>query len=339
MPPSPAAAASGWFRRCDVSLQIKLDGVVLELKDVSRAAGREQVLNSVNLVMSRETPTAIVGLNAQERSALARVLSGADKPQSGSIRLGGKDIGQARREKGRVALIGGDAQKKVKPGKGPGREQMIRASIARARSDRAALVIIDAPATDLGLEAREAFIDDLKALCEGAGAVVVLLAGDADEAMALGGQVVVLNRGDIVQVGPVADVFAHPANLTAAVATSFPKLNTIAMTARNGRGVLVDGSSFQPPEQLSLPEQGACTVAFHPDDMTLERAGAGCLRFIVRAAGDEIIGGRRFTRVTFAGSDWLTPQAALVPHKGAILNAFVERTRLMAFDATGNAIG
>lgn len=312
---------------------------MLELKDVSRTAGREQVLNRVNLVMSRETPTAIVGLGAHERSALLRVLGGADKPQSGSIRLAGKDISQARREKGRIALIGGDAQKKAKPGKGPGREQMIRASIAKARSDRAALVILDAPATDLGLEAREAFIDDLKTLCEGAGAVVLLLAGDADEALALGGQVVVMHRGVVVQNGPVVDVCAHPANLTAAIATSFPKLNTIAMTARDGRGVLADGSSFQPPKQLRLPEQGACTVAFHPDDMTLERAGAGCLRFIVRAAGDEIIGGRRFTRVTFSGADWLTPQPNMAPHKGAILNAFVERTRLLAFDADGNAIG
>ncbi|RYG28952.1 MAG: hypothetical protein EON93_17605, partial [Burkholderiales bacterium] len=196
---------------------------MLELRDVSRTTGREQVLNGANLVMSRETPTAIVGLNADKRAELARVLSGADKPQSGSIKLGGKDIAQARREKGRIALVGGDALKKAKPGKGPGREQMIRASIAKARSDRAALVIIDAPATNLGLEAREAFMDDLKALCEGAGAVIVLLAGDADEALALGGQVVVLDRGEVVQVGPVADVFAHPANLTAAIATSFPK--------------------------------------------------------------------------------------------------------------------
>ena len=312
---------------------------MLELKDVSRAAGREQVLDRASLVMSRETPTAIVGLTTYERNVLARVLSGQDKPQSGSIRLNGKDIAQARREKGRVVLIGGEAQKKNKPGKGLGREQQMRAALSKARSDRAALVILDAPATDLGLEARENFVGDLKALCEAAGAIVVLLAGDADEALALGGQVVVLQRGEVVQVGPAADVFAHPVNLTAAIATSFPKLNTIAMKARDGRGVLADGSSFQPPDQLRLPEDGVCTVAFHPDDMTLERAGVGCLRFIVRAAGDEIVGGRRFVRVTFAGSDWLTPQSALEPHTGAILNAFVERSRLMAFDASGKAIG
>lgn len=322
----------------DGGLRIRLGGAVLELKDVSRAAGREHVLDRANLTLSRDTPTAIVGLDTYERGVLARLLSGADKPQSGSIKLGGKDIAQARRGKGHVALIGGELEKRVKAGKTAGREQHVRAAIAKARSDRAALVILDAPATDLGLEAREAFIGDLKTLCEGAGAVVILLAGDADEALALGGQVVVLKHGQVVQVGPAADVFAHPANLTAAMATSFPKLNTIAMKTRDGRGVLADGSSFQPPEQLKLPADGLCTVAFHPDDMTLERAGAGCLRFIVRAAGDEVIGGRRFVRVTFAGADWLTPQTAPAPHPGTILNAFVERSRILAFDGKGNAI-
>jgi len=148
----------------------------------------------------------------------------------------------------------------------------------------------------------------------------------------------VLSRGEVIQAGAAAEVFAHPANLKAAVATSFPVLNTLAMTARDGRGVLADGSSFQPPEELRLPDEGPCTVAFHPDDMRLERVGAGCLRFVVRAAGEEIIGGRRFVRVSFADASWLTPQDSSAPHDGAILNAFVERSRLMAFDASGRAM-
>ena len=89
---------------------------------------------------------------------------------------------------------------------------------------------------------------------------------------------------------------------------------------------------------MPLPYDGPCTVAFHPNDMRLERAGAGCLRFVVRAAGEEIIGGRRFVRVSFADASWLTPQASSAPHAGAILNAFVERSRLMAFDASGRAM-
>lgn len=316
---------------------------MLELRDVSRAAGREPVLARASLALSREAPTAIVGLSAYERDTLIRVLTGAERPQTGSIKLDGKDIAQARREKGKVVRV--DAPAPPKAGQKAGKrgsvdagdlEQKLRLAIAKARG--AKLIVLDAPSSGLDSEVRERFVADLKTLLSETGAVVVLVAGDADEALGLGGQVVVLNRGEIIQSGVAADVFAHPVNLKAAVATSFPVLNTLAMTARDGRGVLADGASFQPPDELRLPDEGPCTVAFHPDDMRLERAGAGCLRFVVRAAGEEIIGGRRFVRVNFANASWLTPQASSAPHAGAILNAFVERSRLMAFDATGKAI-
>ncbi|MDP3494351.1 MAG: hypothetical protein Q8R82_14655, partial [Hyphomonadaceae bacterium] len=286
---------------------------------------------------------------------------GAERPQTGSIKLDGKDIAQARREKGKVVrihaqglpksaqkvgkLAGADAVAKVRLAGRAGAsvseldlDQRLRLAIAKARAERPGLILLDAPSAGLDREIRERFVADLKTMLADTGAVVVLVAGDADEALGLGGQVVVLNRGEVVQAGAAADVFAHPANLTAAVATSFPVLNTLAMNARDGRGVLADGSIFQPPGELRLPDEGLCTVAFHPDDMRLERAGAGCLRFVVRAAGEEIIGGRRFVRVTFANASWLTPQSSSAPHAGAILNAFVERSRLMAFNASGKAI-
>lgn len=314
---------------------------MLELRDVTRAAGREPVLSRASLVLSREAPTAIVGLTAYERDMLLRLLGGEEKPQSGSIKLDGKDIAQARREKGKVVRIDGHVPPKSKQKTGKPAvnvDAKIRQAIAKARAARPKLILLDTPSAGLAPEAREVFIADLKSLLADAGAVIVLAAGNADEALGLGGNVVVLDGGEVVQSGEASEVFAHPANLKAAVATSFPVLNTLAMQARDGRGVLADGSSFQPPEGLRLPDEGRCTVAFHPDDMTLARAGAGCLRFVVRAAGEEIVAGRRFVRVTFAGANWLTPEAAVAPHAGAILNAFVDRSRLMAFDASGRAI-
>lgn len=311
---------------------------MLELKDVTRTAGREPMLSRASLVISRDAPTAIVGLSAYQRDMLLRLLSGADPPQSGSIRLDGKDIAQARREKGRIARI--DAQGLSKRDKKVAKlagDQRLRSAIAKARIERAALILLDSPSAGLELDTRERFIADLGPLLGCAGAVVVLLAGSADEAGGLGGQVVVLSGGKVVQSGAVEEVFAHPINLAAALATSFPQLNTLTMTARDGRGVLADGSSFQPPEELRLPGAGACTLAFHPEDLTLERAGAGCLRFVVRVAGEDAVGGRRFMRVSFAGASWIAPRPAAPPHPGAILNAFVERTKLMAFDASGKA--
>jgi glycerol transport system ATP-binding protein len=334
---------------------------MLELKEVCRSSGRDPVLARVSFQIARNVPTSVVGLSPPERATLLRLLAGAERPQSGSIRLDGKDIVEARKGKGRVIqvghagvkpsgrrldkLIGKTAAERVRlGGKQEARvsdldlDQRLRLAIALARDEKPSLILLNAPSAELDQDARERFVADLGAMLADAGAVVVLLAGSADEAAGLGGDVVVLTKGRFVQSGAAQDVFAHPANLAAAVATSHPALNILQMSARNGSGVLPDGSTFQPPEGVVLPADGACTLAFRPEDTLFERQGAGCVRFVVRAAGEESAGGRRFVRLTFAGSSWLTPQSAAVLPPGAVLNAFVDRARLMVFGAEGEAI-
>ena len=333
---------------------------MLELRDVSRTLGREPILTRASFQFTSEIPTAVLGLSAPARESFLRLLSGADKPQTGSIRLGGKDVSQARREKGRIVRIGRHGVKPSgqKAGKLAGREalervrlgarldvavseldldQRLRLAIASAQAAKPLLILLDAPSADLALDIRERFVADLGQMLSDTGAVVVLAAGAADEALGLGGQALVLDRGRILQAAHAADLFGHPANLTVALATSHPVLNTLAMQARAGQGLLADGSTFQPPDTLRLPSDGACTLAFRPEDTTLDRRGAQCVRFIVRALGEETIAGRRFLRVHFAGADWLAPHAVATPPPGMVLNVFVDRSRLMVFDAEGRA--
>jgi ABC-type sulfate/molybdate transport systems ATPase subunit len=332
----------------------------LKLSDVSRSLGRDTILSRTSLEFPSDTPTAVLGLGAPAREAFLRVLAGVDKPQTGSVRLGGKDIADVRRDKGGIVrvsaggmklsgqrvrkLIGEEAAGLARlGGKLDARvsdldlDQRLRLAIAIARSE-AELILLDSPGGELDLEIRERFVGDLKQMLSGSGAVVVLAAGSPDEARWLDGMVLVLDRGRMVHMGPAADAFAHPASLAVALATSHPVLNTLTMTARDGQGVLADGSIFQPPEGVALPEAGGCTLAFRPDDTALERAGAACLRFVVRAAGAEELGGRRFVRVSFAGSTWLTPQPVASAPPGMLLNAFVDRSRLMVFDSEGKAV-
>src|SRR5262245_23057118 len=70
--------------------------VMLELKDVSRSSGRDPILARTSLNIAPEVPTAFLGLLAPQREALLRLLSGMDRPQTGSIRLNGQDVGRAR---------------------------------------------------------------------------------------------------------------------------------------------------------------------------------------------------------------------------------------------------
>lgn len=334
---------------------------MLELKDVSRSSGRDPVLTRVSFQIARNVPTSVAGLSPSERAALLRLLAGAERPQSGFIKIDGKDIAEARKGKGLIAqvgqtgakssgqrlgkLIGKATAERVRLG---GRmearvsdldlDQRLRLAIALAREEKPSLILLNAPSAELDGDIRERFVADLAAMLADTSAVVVLLAASADEAAGLGGDIVVLSKGCVVQSGAASDVFAHPANLAAAVATSHPALNMIQMSARNGSAVLPDGSTFQPPDGVMLPSDGACTLAFRPEDTLFERQDAACVRFIVRAAGEESDSGRRFVRLTFAGSKWLTPQPAAALPPGAVLNVFVDRARLMVFGAEGEAI-
>jgi ABC-type sulfate/molybdate transport systems ATPase subunit len=336
---------------------------MLVLRDVSKSLGKDPLLNRASIDFSPDAPTAVLGLQAPGRDAFLRLLSGVDKPQAGSVRLAGEDVTRLRREKGRIIRIGpngvkpsGQRVRKLIAEETVARagladvsgaivsdldlEQRVRLAMAMAVEERPGLILLDSPASELELQSRERFVTDLGPMFAGLNPMVVVLVGAADEALGLAGQAVVLAAGQAVQVGPVAEVMTRPANLAAARVVA-PVLNTVAMVAREGAGVLADGAVFQPPEGVVLPVAGACTLAFHPDDVTLERKDAACVRFVVRAAGGtkEGVAGKRYARVAFAGATWLTPEPAVAVAPGMMLNAFVDRSRLMVFDAEGKAVG
>jgi len=331
---------------------------MLLLKDVSRTVGGGALLRGVSLEFAAGRATAIVGLSGAEREAFARLVSGADRAQTGEIRLCGEHIWQVRGVKARVLRVGPNslpasgqkiarlASREVAALAGLSAKledklsslsaaQRMKLALAQAVAARPALLIVEAPTAQLSPDAGDDLLPALSKLLAQATGVVVLLAATAGEALALDGDVVVFERGRVVQSGAAAEVAANPFNLASAVATAWPQLNTLVMTAREGRGVLADGARLQLPEEIAMPADGACTLAFHPGDITLERASPGCLRFVVRAAGDPRGG---FLPVMFAGARWMCPLVAAAPHAGGLLNAFVDRSRLMLFDAAGKAL-
>jgi ABC-type sulfate/molybdate transport systems ATPase subunit len=334
---------------------------MLELRDVSRALGRIPILDRASIDFPSDVPTSVLGLSPRTRESILRLLSGADKPQTGTIRLGGTDISRARREKGKILLIGPGGEKPSgrKVGALMGADAAVRVGLAdklglridaldaaermrvaigRARELRPSLLLVDAPASQLAGDASLRFVRDLGDMLGGAGAVVVLAAGSPAEAKGLEGRVVVLEHGRVLQHAPAAEVFGRPASLAVALATSYPALNTLAMIACEGRGVLPDGSTFHPPENFAFPSGGACTLAFRPEDANLERQSQGCVRFVVRTVSEETISARRFARVRFAGADWLAPLPDKAPPPGMVSNVFVDRARLMVFDAAGKMV-
>jgi len=334
---------------------------MLELSGLSKTVNGQSVLAGVSASIAPGTPTAIVGLSRTGREAIVRLLRGDDKPNTGAIRLGGADIARARREKGRILRVGPvvpgasgqrvgkllDAAMAARAGLSAALDarvsdlapdQRMRLGVAQAVAEQPGLLILDAPASQLPRATRDAFAASLKELLAVHSGVTLVIAASSEEALGPDGDILVVEAGRVIQQGSARDVSGHPVNLTSAAATSWPMLNTLPMTARDGRGILADGSRLQMPEGRQLPEAGACTLAFHPEDVTLERASPGCVRFVVRAGAEEARGEHRFLNVTFAGAPWVCPLATPAPPSGALLNAFIDQSRLMVFDATGRSL-
>lgn len=335
---------------------------MLELRQALRLLGRTPLFSAVDFTCTRDVPTSLLGLSPAGRDMALRLLSGTERLQGGEIRLDGRDILQARKGKGRILRVGPEGHPKSgqKVGKAIDAryasrvglsdrmaatvtsldtEGRVRLALAKALQARPAVLLLDAPASGLGPQARERFAAGLGEMVAESGAVVVLAAGGADEAGGLGGNAIVLSDGQVQQAGSAADVFAHPANLASALATAWPALNTLSMTMDGERGRLADGSSLHPPEGLALPAAGPCVLAFRADDSTLARETPGCVRFVARAVGEETIAARTYERLTFGGAAWLSPLATTPPPPGAVLNLFVARARLLVFDGEGRAIG
>lgn len=334
---------------------------MLELRQAARSLGRAPLLSAVHVTCTREAPTSLLGLSPAGRDMVVRLLSGTEKLQGGDIRLDGRDISQARKGKGRILRVGPEGHPKsgARVGKSIDAhhaarvglsdrmtatitsldtEGRVRLALAKALQARPTMLLLDAPASGLSPEARERLAAGLGEMVAECGAVVVLIAGGADEAWGLGGNSVVLADGKVQQAGSAVEVFGHPANLASALATAWPALNAVSMTMDGGRGRLADGSSLHPPERLVLPPAGACVLAFRADDSTLARETPGCVRFVVRAVGAQTVAGRIYERLSFGGAAWLSPLTASEPPPGAVLNLFVDRTKVLVFGDDGQAI-
>ena len=64
--------------------------IILEVHDLAKYFGHIQALGGVSLNVTAGSITAIVGDNGSGKSTLIKILSGNLKPDSGSIRIGGK---------------------------------------------------------------------------------------------------------------------------------------------------------------------------------------------------------------------------------------------------------
>jgi len=132
--------------------------------------------------------------------------------------------------------------------------QQQRTAIARALVKQAPLLLLDEPLVNLDYKLREELRTELGQIFAERDAIVIYSTTEPLEALMMGGNTLVLDKGELLQMGPTLSVYHNPVVQRVAEVFSDPPLNVISAIFEGGR-VLLSGAVAFPlsPHMAALP--------------------------------------------------------------------------------------
>lgn len=216
----------------------------LMLVDARIVAGEVAILDGVSLTFSAGPPTILIGPNGSGKTTMLRAAMGLIPLTGGRVTWGGREqtlpdkrailfqrpamlrrsaagniryalaaAGVPRAERATrtselLALVGLENFGDRPARKLSGGEQQ-RLALARALARDPALLFLDEPTASLDPHATKAIEDIVRAIAA-RGVKVVMSTHDLGQAKRLGGDVVLLHRGRLIEQAPAVEFFARP---------------------------------------------------------------------------------------------------------------------------------
>jgi sulfate/thiosulfate transport system ATP-binding protein len=164
--------------------------------------------------------------------------------------------------------------------------QRQRVALARALAPRPRVLLLDEPFGALDARVREELRTWLRRLHDEVNVTSLFVTHDQQEAFEVAGQVIVLNKGRVEQMGPPQQLYEHPA--TPFVAEFLGSVNVLQGRRSDGRTILGDG--LLAPSGAAGPD-GPVTAYVRPHDLEVTRrlnghpSWPGLLRQVVPLGG------------------------------------------------------
>jgi molybdate transport system ATP-binding protein len=148
--------------------------------------------------------------------------------------------------------------------------QQQRVAIARALAVEPRVLLLDEPFSALDTAVREHLQRDLAALQAELGLAVIYVTHRLEDAFAMGHRLAVMDEGQVAQVGPIEEVFHHPASSGVAAIMGVRNLLQAAVVAATPEGLVLDWGGLR---LEALPQPGAVgtavTAYIAPEDIKL----------------------------------------------------------------------
>ena len=225
---------------------------MIEVHNVSKRFGDFVALDDVSLQVPSGALTALLGPSGSGKSTLLRVIAGLEQPDSGEVFIGEREATQLRPQQRGVGFVfqhyapfkhmtvadnvafGLTVRKRPKeevrervnellelvhldgfahryPSQLSGGQRQ-RMALARALAVQPRVLLLDEPFGALDATVRKELRAWLRRLHDEVHVTTVFVTHDQEEAMEVAEQIVVLNHGDIEQIGTPRDLYEKPAN-------------------------------------------------------------------------------------------------------------------------------
>ncbi|MGC3940094.1 ABC transporter ATP-binding protein [Roseobacter sp. EG26] len=285
----------------------------IELRDVVKRYGAVEVLRDINLDIQDGEFIVLVGPSGCGKSTLLRMIAGLEPITEGDFTIDGvrmndvrprdrdiamvfqsyalyphmdvarnmgfsmeirKDPVQDRidRVRGAADTLGLSAlTKRLPKALSGGQRQRVAMGRAIIRDPRAFL--FDEPLSNLDAALRVEMRLEIARLHQKLGATMVYVTHDQVEALTLADRIVVLNGGDIQQVGSPLELYERPANKFVAQFIGSPTMNVLPVTGGDHGVTVADGTTIALPH---LPDtRQAVELGMRPEHLDVVQAGAG----------------------------------------------------------------
>ncbi len=156
--------------------------------------------------------------------------------------------------------------------------QQQRVAIARALVNEPMVLLLDEPLGALDLKKRKEMQHELKEIQKNVGITFVYVTHDQEEALTMSDKVVVLNEGDIQQIGTPMDIYNEPENRF--VADFIGDSNIMGGTMIQDRLVSFDDREFVCVD-YGFDENEDVDVVIRPEDIDIVSVEEGLLHGIV----------------------------------------------------------
>ena len=153
--------------------------------------------------------------------------------------------------------------------------QQQRVSLARSLVKNAKILLLDEPLVNLDYKLREQLREEFKNIfSQGLSeeSIVIFSTTDPREAMELNGEVIAIDEGKVLQVGPAKEIFENPKTLKVAEISNDPPMNILNANIDSNK-IKFEGIEIDAPNHLSNLKDKNFNLGIRASDIVLSDSG------------------------------------------------------------------